>query len=444
MNASTRQFFWEMSGRSTQVDRRRSLRMSFGVAGSGVFSLAAIAILTAQNDFGYVSYVSDGGLRPGTAFGVLVMIVPFVLFALQALRTGTAARERRLAALSLAGATRSDLRRLALLEGTRAAVRGALASGPVYIALWVVLGPGMPMGSKILPTPGIAVVLGWIGLVVVLGAAGGLLAQQATHPATVSPLGLTRRRSRPLTLIGSIAPIASLVFTLVIFLFVHADSFFAFLLLPLGAITFVVTAGPWLVLLIGKLAARQGGLLTMLAARRLLADVRTPGRIVGVMAAVGVVFGIVSVMLANVTSEYSADSRQFYLAGMGAVTLAAVLAAVVATSALVVGATEQILDNARSTAVFVALAASPDIVSRIVRRQMLLAALPPTLIGALAGWGFYGYVIGVQYGWPLVLLTFPLAIGIAVLAATLAALIATQSVRPAILSTSGPENLRTV
>ncbi len=164
----------------------------------------------------------------------------------------------------------------------------------------------------------------------------------------------------------------------------------------------------------------------------------------GVMLAVGVAFGIIAVLGMIVVTDPDIGDRSFYLAGAGGATIAVFVAAIVATSSLVVGATEQILDSARETAVLVALAASPGIVSKIVRRQLLLAAVPPTMIGALLGWGIYGGLALREEdpgGW--LLIAFPLAVALAALSAVVGALVATQAVRPAIISSSGPENLRT-
>ena len=461
------QILWQLSRPQAAADRRRAFRMSAGVAGSGVFLLAALALLSihgnpnvafscdptncipqssSETPFqpGLANYVLEPDLRKGTAFGALLLVVPFALLALQALRTGTAARERRLAALSLAGATRGDLRRLALMEGTRAAVVGALAAGPGYILLWLMLGPALPNNAKLLPQPGLSVVLGWLGLVLVLGAAGGLIAQLTARPATVSPLGLTRRRPRPLTRFDAVAPVVSLIVIVVAMLRLVGRSDYGLMVAFAAVTVFSVTGGPWLILLTARVAARRQGLLISLAGRRLLADVRTPGRGVGVMLAVGVTFGVLPVLVSIVLTEQDISDHGFYLYGSASAGVAALLAAVVATSSLVVGATEQVLENARATAVFVALAASPNMVSKIVRRQLMLAAVPPTMIGALLGWSVYSWLVRAEGESGLgILAALPVALSAAALAAALGAQIATAAVGPAIRSSSAPENLRT-
>lgn len=457
---------WELARPRTEADRRRFWRMVAGVTGSGVLLLGAFAILTlsvgTSSSFtcdsgecfdvsgevgplnaGLSEYVADSGLRGGTAAGALFLVVPFVLFAFQALRTGTAARERRLAALSLAGATRSDLRRLALLEGTRAAVLGTVLAGPAYLLVWLVLGPALPNGAKMLPNPDFDLLLGWLALVLVGGPLGGLLAMQAGRVAAVSPLGLARRRQRPLTGVDVATPIISALLVVVSFQLIE-ESPVGLILMLIAVIALAISVGPWFILLTGRLAANRGELLNTLAGRRLIADVRSPGRIVGVLLSVGISFGIIAVLVADVMRDEYADDRSFYLAGAGAAAGCAVVAAIVATSALVVGANEQILDNTRATAILVALAASPTFVLQIVRRQMILAAVPITVIGALLGWAVYGWItVQNESSLPWVLAALPSAVLAAALAAVIGALVAARSVRPAILSSSGPENLRT-
>jgi TctA family transporter len=86
--------------------------------------------------------------------------------------------------------------------------------------------------------------------------------------------------------------------------------------------------------------------------------------------------------------------------------------------------------------VLVALAASPRFVTRVVERQLLLAAVPAAVLGAVVG---FLPLIGVGYGTALM---FPVCVLGAGLAAALGALIAARVVRPVILESSTPDNLR--
>jgi hypothetical protein len=464
---------WHLARPRSHADRRRERLVALAVACTGAFLLAAFAIISLRGDVGYLvkilpdggelsesvydpqglaPYLAESGLRGGTAFGAALLAVPFVLFGVQALRTGTAARERRLAALSLAGATRPQLRRLAVLEGTRAAVTGAVLSGPLYLLLWLVFGLALPHGARMLPALRPIHLVGWVVLVVLLAGGGALAAGWAARPATVSPLGMVRRAPRPLGPAQAVLPVVGLVVLVL---------GFAALVLPtgatvkdgsiyvimLGVLVFALTAGPWSVLLVGRRAARSPDLTTGMAGRRLLADVRSPGRVVAVFFTVGGVLGVISAQLTvllNPDPQYGTSDQLFALAGFGAAAAGGVLAMTVAAASQVVGATEQVLDSRRATAVLVALAASPSYVSRIVRRQLLLAVVPPAVVGSVVGWVLAGgvFVFAETRSIYSVLAGLAAAMTVTALAAGAGAAVTARLVRPAIQEASSPENLR--
>src|SRR4051794_19509519 len=92
---------------ATPADRTPLRLVAAALTGCGVFLLAAVAILDlpgeiVQHTDGLTTwtidpanrdlapFLAEPGLRSGTAFGTVLMILPFVLFGAQALRTGTA------------------------------------------------------------------------------------------------------------------------------------------------------------------------------------------------------------------------------------------------------------------------------------------------------------------------------------------------------------------
>jgi len=80
------------------------------------------------------SLVAESGTRGGTAFGVALLTVPPLLLLLyQAVRLGTASRERRYAALRLAGATPLEVRRLGAVEVGVSALVGSAAGVLDYL-----------------------------------------------------------------------------------------------------------------------------------------------------------------------------------------------------------------------------------------------------------------------------------------------------------------------
>src|SRR6185503_13031059 len=78
--------------------------------------VVAILRLPAEPAERLFALVGEPGLRGGTTFATVMLCLPALLLLYQAVRLGTAAREHRLAALRLAGATPGDLRALGAVE----------------------------------------------------------------------------------------------------------------------------------------------------------------------------------------------------------------------------------------------------------------------------------------------------------------------------------------
>jgi hypothetical protein len=461
----------QLSRPQAVVDRQRARLMSLGIAACGILLLAIVAFLTisdrtgpdgsephpsqARSEQQLAPFVHEGGLRGGTALVTALIMVPFLIFAYQALRTGTAARERRLAALSLAGASGRQLRQLAFIEGARAAVLGGLLAGPGYLAIWLVLGVMLPPSWRLLPYPTPVLLVAWPVLVVGLGVAGGIAASIASRPAAVSPLATARRQPRPLSVASAICPALALgviIFDLPRPVWERIQSvWLAAAIMIVVVLVLGLTGGPWLVRAVGWWAATHGGLIANLAGRRMLADVRTPGRVAGTIFAVGVTIGIiggyVAATRARLAGELSDPAAQtIYYGGAGIALVVALGAVLVATSSLAVGIREQILDGRKGTAALVAMAASPAFVYRVVRWQLILTTVPAAVIGAVAGWwlhdGGRSWSAGSQQwvGSPVpTLLAVTTLTGLTV---ALGAVLVARAVRPAIEASTTPDNLR--
>jgi hypothetical protein len=192
--------------------------------------------------------------------------------------------------------------------------------------------------------------------------------------------------------------------------------------------------------LLGARLVAGHGLVWSMAAARLTADFRAPGRIAGVLFGVGLAFGIIGAeAMSLLEGNYDLDDLVFYGGGLLLGGAAASLAIAVAVSSLVVGATEQVLDGRRAIAVLVALAASPELVVRVVRRQLLLVSVPPVLLGAFIAWCFsVGLNLHLVYNAGYL----PPVLAAAGGAAWLAAVVAARLVRPAVHEAAQPESLR--
>jgi hypothetical protein len=257
----------------------------------------------------------------------------------------------------------------------------------------------------------------------------------------VTPLGLVRRAPRPVNVAWRVAgPVAGGALMVAAIALATEDSGSVWLylfLLGLGVLS--LTIGAALVLGAARVAAGRG-LVSSMASARLRADVRAPGRIAGVLFGVGVAFGVIGGEAVSIQDGFSLSELTFYYGGLALAGVGACFAIVVAVSSLVVGATEQVLDSRRGVAVLVALAASPDFVVAVVRRQLLLVAVPPVVLGAfLAGCTTYARELVFSGAGVLAL---PVLLAVAGGAAWLAAVVAARFVRPAVREAAQPESLR--
>jgi hypothetical protein len=437
--------------RTDPTERRRERLLVVAVAGCGMclIGAAAIAGLTGDTDSGSVPdrlvglapYLGQAGLRGGVVFGAVLLVVPFVVFAVQVLRLGTAARQRRLAAIRLTGATRGDLRRIAAAEGIRPGLVGSSLAGPAYLVLWLLLGLLLPRGYRLLPPLSLIPLLTWPALVPALTAASAAAAALAVRPAAVDPLTGSRRTTRPLGRRGRV-----LLGVLALALLA------AMTVLPIVVIGLVValaiSAGPALVALAGRISLRRPDVVSVLAGHRLLADPGTPGRVAGVLLAVGLATGIAVAGIGSLLDEFvlragdRGDNLRFYLGGY-LVALAGIgLAMVVAALSLVVGATEQVLDHRRPTAVLVALGVPPRTIRQILRRQLTLAATLPAGLGAICGW-LLGQVSASAGALAFSFAALPLAVLLAGGTAALGARLVVRLLRGTLAEASSVENLRT-
>ena len=146
---------------------------------SSCWPLAAARIATLPVDAGAATdrsglavYVTQDGLRPGVVLGAVLLTIPVLALALQALRVGFRPRERRMASLQLARATQGDVQLIAAAETGAAALLGAVLAGPAYLALWLLLGVLPPAGLRLVPAPALLDLVVWLALLPAGTAAG--------------------------------------------------------------------------------------------------------------------------------------------------------------------------------------------------------------------------------------------------------------------------------
>ncbi len=399
----------------------------------------------------------DRGVRPGYFFAILLTcVVPLVLLQ-QVVRLGTAARERRLAALRLAGATPGQVRAIGAWEVGIAAAIGGVLGWPTYLALRTVFGAGADLSwvvghevareLRLVPTqaPGwwqVAVVVLGVG---VLGVAAGAL---ASRKVVVSPLGVSRG-------IGQAPPrgwLPAVLLTLGIVLCgpVYAPFFEEWWAQPAGLaglallVLGLLAAPPWVAYRAGSaIADRTSSPALLLASRWLVTDARAAGRAASVLGVIALVSAGASTLLSGLVRDarrngYGVDS--IYSVPIALVFALVMIALVVATFSLVVHDVETLTDRRRSMSSLAAEGVPVQVLERAVRYEVALAAVPTSVL-TLVGVGAVG---------SLTLARDPVALMInaALLLATLAliwlSLVAsTRLVRPWLRSATDPANLRT-
>lgn len=352
------------------------------------------AAVGGQQGLAYRTELLDqAGLRPGVVTALILMVVPVLVFLGMCARISAAQRDRRLAAVRLAGADPGQVRLLAAVDTAGPAALGAFA-GLVAFAVGkallessyqrtdAVLGAARALPTDV-PLPPVRTLLVLL-LVPALSAASAVLALRQVQ---TTPLGVSRR-IRP-------APRAAGFPVLMVgALLVASAPLLGNVLLPplaLGTALLMiglVASSSWLTARTGALAAlraRRPALL--LAGRRLQADPHAQGRaLAGVLLAV-LVASAAAVLRATTLRAVGEADGGFYRSAYDLVDLALLVALVVAAAGLVVAACEAVLERRRTLASLSAAGVPLAVLRRAVLLQSLLPAVPAVLLATTVGAG---------------------------------------------------------
>jgi len=454
---------------TSAADRGRFLLVTgaTAVAGGLLVAAARVAQLTIDTDGGgsYVGpqapvpdgglapYVSQAGLRPGVVLGAVLLTVPVLALAVQALRVGSVARERRMASLRLAGATPREVRTIAAAEAGAAAAMGGLLAGPVYLVLWLLLGVLLPVGLRLVPTPASLDLVTWAGVLLVASVGGAAAGAVVQGRVVAEPLGV-RRRSGPrppggANLLGLLGGLALVVGGAVPLTHAGSGEYVLFALVIAGLLFMAFTAGPRLVRRRGRTLQRRrgrtlqrrGSAVDLLAGGRLRAEPRAPGRVAAVLVVCGIALGVEAVQVTHLLTTDGNYDLSFYLTGFGMAAVGVLVAVVVAVLTLLVGAADQLLDARRPLASLFALGVDESTLARVLKRQQSAAAVPAVAIGALVGGAGTGYLASGDGPARIVLPTLAVA-ALAAAAVWLVTRLAARLLRSRLRSTLDPENLR--
>ncbi|QXJ21065.1 ABC transporter permease [Actinomadura graeca] len=264
------------------------------------------------------------------AVASVLMAVPLLVFGGAAARLTVARRDGRLAALRLVGATPGQVVAITTAEAVLTAVAGAVAGLLLYAAAMpalarITIQGGTWFTGDLWPGPlASAAVLAGVPVLVGVSAVAGL------RRVIVGPLGVARRETPPATRAVRLGALAAVLIAfgavgggltafgraaLVILLVFLALAFLALNL-----------AGPWVVALIGRVAAGTARTpARLLAGRRLLDDPRAAWRTVAGVALSGFVAGFLALLGAppSVTAPGDRDALRLTLPQAGSATAVA-------------------------------------------------------------------------------------------------------------------------
>jgi hypothetical protein len=425
--------------------------------------------------------VAQHGLRYGTALATAMLVLPLLLMLHQVVRLGTASRERRLAALRLAGATPTDVRRIGALEVGIPVTAGAVAGPLVFALLRLPLGggninpyTGAPFDSTyrgdelnpvvstsplaLIPT---SVTPAWwqiAAVVAVVAALGVLTGALASRHLIASPLGVSRRVRR-----ASPRPWGLLLAGVGLGLFALALSgrfgrqttllgMAGGLLVLLG----IITLAPWVAFRAGRRAARRtSDPAVLIAAGHLTSDPRPAGRAAAAVGAIGAVSGGAAVIEAGVflsNSGSGGGGDAFYVASFVMVAVALLLVLLVMASTLSVHAAESLVDRRRVLAGLVAAGTPVSVLRDSLRQEAMLTSMPLSFGGSLIGAGvaaLAGAAGGAVQAGPAnpglilaALLLISIQVAVTVALTRLAIGLAIRVIRARVLLATAPANLR--
>ncbi|PWI20808.1 hypothetical protein DI272_32690 [Streptomyces sp. Act143] len=437
---------WLLTRGSDRREGWRALLTGVGAALATGVGLVVAALLSLSGRYhipvGY-GMLDQPGTRIGVITALLMLLVPVLGFLGQCARIGAVHRERRLAALRLAGATPGQVRRIAALESGLACLAGSavatVAAVPTLLRVWH------------RPDPLAWAVMAVVAVLVpVLGVAVSVL---ALRRLVASPLGRLRRE-RPAEGPGRLFRVATALLGLLV-VYVLTTPFhdvpFEFALTPVTVFCLCLLVGAVAVWLTGASARQLGEGLSvrakspavLIAAGRLRDDPWAAARTHAAVLLVTVVgsgfLGIRQVLLSALHSrEHGYDGRiEDVEGGLNLTGLVILAALVLVLTALAVGTAESVATRRRGLA---AQSAAGVPYSVLARATLLETALP--LAPALTVAGLGGLTISVWYGSvvsahgspavPYLALVAPVAVFAACLLAAATALpLLRRSLRPA-------------
>ncbi|HEY0471565.1 MAG TPA: FtsX-like permease family protein [Kribbella sp.] len=407
----------ELARPRSRTDRRRLALLVATIAIAGAFLLAAwrvkrLGFTGDLSSMAYSDFLQQGGLRSGVAFGAVLVAICACLLTYQALRLGTAARDRRLAAFRLAGATPGDVRKLGAIDAGMAGLAGGVLAGPVYLLLSLLV-QALPRMGRVLPPPNVVDLVTWPAVAI-------LLAVVAAGLGALLGRGVVSGNEKPGSAVQAAVPVlrgvilaafglgAILITHLLSFGTADSGGYVVLTLHGLGVILLCAGLPALLVSWQARRLTRSADPLKVLAGGRLLRSARPVGRTMTLLAFCSVAVGFVAASAADLfTSQESDHALGFRLTGLGFAAGAATFTAFIAVVSLLAGTADDLLDQRRQLASLNVLGVGEAELHRSVQHQVTSSTAPAVAAGLLIGcflFASFGSALNVPYG-PGVLLS---------------------------------------
>ncbi|WP_328933944.1 MULTISPECIES: ABC transporter permease [unclassified Streptomyces] len=381
-------------------DRREWWRVgltAFGAALATGIGLAVVALLSLDGfssvPFGSGLFDSPGDRR-NVSLALGLLLIPVLGFLGQCARIGAVHRDRRLAALRLAGAGPWQVRRIAALESGLACLAGAvLATAAVAVPL-------LPYATA------------WAGVVVVaVPVLGAVVSAVALRRVVADPLGRVRR-VRPVRGPGRPAGTATRLLAATLAALALTPVFGSPVSFGLGPVTVLVLAVlvSLIAIWLSGASSRQLGEgfaagtsrpALLIAAERLREDPWSTARTHAALLLVTVVgsgfAGVRQILLADLTERrrtgHLATRMAYYTTGIDLTAAAILVALALALTALAVSTAESLAVRRRG----LAAQAAAGVPHAVLARALLLETALP-LFPAIAVAGLGGTAISFWYG----------------------------------------------
>jgi hypothetical protein len=349
--------------------------------------------------------LAEPGLRPGVAFGLVLLTIPVLALAAQCGRLGAPGRDRRLTAIRLAGATPRQIVALVAAETGVASTLGVAIGLIAYLAGRTILNRPDTAGRLALPTDVLpapwALTAIAIGLPLVATAVATILLRRVT----VTPFGVTRnvRRTAPkpwpgLLIVPGVTAAAVLEplgryadrHRLDLPTWVPPTLLFSGGLLALIG---VVLGTGWISYTTGRLLYKMArSPAALLAAARLMSDPWSGSRTFAALLAC-VIFGAgAAEVRATFAATFAAEQESsitrdtgFYFQSLDLVDAAVMVATAIAAAGLLVALAESITSRRRTYTAQIATGVPRAALARSILWQVFTPIVPAVLIALTVG-----------------------------------------------------------